>query len=127
MKEIFSTEQIVQLMTILIQALAVFLAFVVKKYVIPYLKTLEASAQEKLGIERYQMVRSFVYEMVHFVENKYSVEFSQMGAQKKLEVIDQIQKVYPEFNETMLDAIIQNTVTEMKKNKAIEDPDTPQG
>lgn len=119
LKDIISTESFAELLTIMIQAIIVIFAFVLKKYGMPILKKFEASLEAKLGESTFFNVKAFAWEMVNFVESKYSTSFEKMGKTKRQEVLVYIKKLYPDFSDELLEAIIQNTVTEMNAQKNI--------
>lgn len=112
---VIPTELLTGMFSILLQILILVIIFVGKKYVIPFLEVVNKTALEKLGSEKYMLVRAFVIEMVHYVEDKYSMSIEKMGEVKQAEVVAFIRKKFPDFDEEMLDAIIKNVVAEMKQ------------
>jgi hypothetical protein len=131
MKEILSVEMISMAMTLVLQVILIVALVFAKKYGLPAFALIEKSLKEKMGESTYNNVRNFIQELVKFVESKYADDISKMGKQKKQEVLNIIKKQYPEFDEVLLDAILENAVKELKRYenehpiKAPPEPTTP--
>lgn len=126
LKDVISTEMLVELMTIAIQAVIVIAVFFLKKYVTPILTNMNDKILKQLGEANYQLVRSFVQDLVANAEKKYKGSIIQMGETKKQEVIGVIQRKFPDFDEDILDAILENAVQELQRQTAMESLYNPQ-